>query len=400
MLDRVKTRPRSPLTSLALVAAAVASIASAGCRQEAPPAAAARPSAPLAAATASLVALALPKEPRHLGPAEIAARATPSVCAIRTGELLGTGFVVDPSGIIATNLHVLGRLDGPILVTLADKRELPAVEIVAYSEKHDLALVRIDARGLPALSLGDSDKVRPGDAVVAIGHPLGLEDTVSNGLVSAVRPLSEHLTVLQISAPIAPGSSGGPLFDEHGDVVGVASAIMRGGADLGFGLPVSYVKELLAKPEPIAPRTLGAQLARARAAEPPPPLRPTVTRLELSTLRGCAPEALRETARSIAQAIEVGAPLYNDGKIAACYHVYEGAAQDLERRLPSSCRGPRRALAHGRAVAAKLGGADGQAWAMRDAFDGVLDVVARRLATDAAGAAGAATDPATGAPAR
>jgi hypothetical protein len=371
----VKTR--LSFARLVLAAVALAAVAATGCHEESPAAAVPPAGArPAIAAHATPTAPPPPKEARRLGPAEIAARATPSVCAIRTGQLLGTGFVVDPNGLIATNLHVLGELDQPVLVTLADKRELPATEIVAYSEKHDLALVRVDARGLPALSLGDSDKVHPGDAVVAIGHPLGLEDTVSNGLVSAIRPLSEQLTVLQISAPIAPGSSGGPLFDEHGDVVGVASAIMRGGSNLGFGLPVSYVKE------PIAPQALGELLARAHASEAPPPLRPTVPRHELSVLNGCPEDSLRDTATAISQAIEVGAPLYNEGKIAACYHVYEGAARDLERRLPASCKGPRRALAKGRANASKLDDADRQAWAMRDAFDGVLDVIARKVAVD------------------
>jgi serine protease Do len=348
----------------------------AACHAEPAPVAAPPPVASSVSATPA----SAPREPKRLDPAEIAARATPSVCAIRTGALLGTGFVIDPRGIIATNLHVLGRLDQPVLVTFADKRELPVVEIVAYSERHDLALLRVDAKDLPALTLGDSDKVHAGDPLVAIGHPLGLEDTVSNGLVSAIRPLNDELTVLQISAPIAPGSSGGPLFDEHGDVVGVASAIMRGGSNLGFGLPVRYVKELLARPEPIAPLALGETFARERAAEPRPPVRTTVPHHELSTLRGCPDASLRDIASGISQAIETGAPLYNEGKIAACYHVYEGAARDLEHHLPAACAGPRRALALGRANATKLADADARAWAMRDAFDGVLDVIARKVA--------------------
>jgi hypothetical protein len=82
----------------------------------------------------------------------------------------------------------------------------------------------------------------------------------------------------------------------------------------------------------------------------------------------------------IARAVEVGAPLYNDGNFAACYHVYEGAAADAERRLGSGCWGPKRALKAGRNKAAKLSDSAAQAWAMRDAFDGLMDVIERKFA--------------------
>ena len=124
-------------------------------------------------------------------PADIAAHGLPAVVTIRTDETLGTGFVVRADGWIATNLHVI--VGGPhVKVTLRDlrgDRELDVVEVLAASPEHDLALVRVEAHGLPVVSLGDSDAMRPGDSVVAIGNPLGLEDTVSNGLVSARRTL-------------------------------------------------------------------------------------------------------------------------------------------------------------------------------------------------------------------
>ena len=103
------------------------------------------------------------------------------------------------------------------------------VEVWNGDRQRDLVILRIQAQKLPILALGDSNAIRPGDAVVAIGHPLGLEDTVSNGLVSAIRKVDADMTVLQISAPIAPGSSGGPIFNDHGEVIGVATAIMLGG---------------------------------------------------------------------------------------------------------------------------------------------------------------------------
>src|SRR6201999_60661 len=98
--------------------------------------------------------------------------------------------------------------------------------------------------------LGDSDKTRPGDSVVAIGNPLGLENTVSNGLISARRKFDEGVEVLQISAPIAPGSSGGPIFNDHGEVIGIATAILEEGQNLNFGMPVAYLAPMLKAPEP------------------------------------------------------------------------------------------------------------------------------------------------------
>ena len=134
-------------------------------------------------------------------------------------------------------------------MTLRDQRVLDVVEILAASPDYNLALVRVEARGLPTLAMGDSDAMRPGDPVVAIGNPLGLEDTVSNGLVSARRKIG-GLEVLQVSAPIAPGSSGGPLFNERGEVVGVATALLQGGQNLNFGVPIRYLTPMMKQPAP------------------------------------------------------------------------------------------------------------------------------------------------------
>ncbi len=334
-----------------------------------------------AEAPASHTAAATPDSkpaPHTLSPAEIAAAATPAIVSIRTPLGLGTGFVVRDTGWIVTNLHVIAGAERA-LVTFPNKKSFPVLEVLNSSAAHDLALLRVDAKGLPVLKLADSEKVRPGDAIVAIGHPLGLEDTVSNGLVSAVRQIGD-LTALQISAPIAPGSSGGPLLDEHGEVVGVATAILHGGQNLNLGVPAKYVQALLLNPTPV---TL-ASLAAAQAPEAKQPELPKVSRQvphhELALWKGCDQPALELVGHGISDAIDVGAPLYNDGNFAACYHVYEGAALDIERRLPRACKGPKQALATGRSNADKLNDPSAQAWAMRDAFDGLTDVLMRRLA--------------------
>jgi serine protease Do len=317
-------------------------------------------------------------EQRSLSPAQIAAASTPAIVSIRTPLGLGTGFLVRADGWVVTNLHVIEGAD-EALVTFSDKRSYPVLEVVSASAQHDLALLHIKATGLPVLRLGKSEAVRAGDTVVAIGHPLGLEDTVSNGLVSAVREVGE-LTALQISAPIAPGSSGGPLFNDQGEVIGVATAILRGGQNLNLGMPVKYVEQLMQSPAPV---TLAA--FAAAHAEPPandanlPHVKRNVPHHELSFWNGCDDDALRLVGHGIGEAIDVGAPLYNDGNFAACYHIYEGAASDLEQRLPKRCQGPRQALAQGRSNAAKLKDPSAQAWAMRDAFDGITDALVRQM---------------------
>jgi hypothetical protein len=364
----------SPLaTSLALASgpplgrslAAAAALAFAACKPAAPP-----PPPPPPA----------PIAPISLTPAQIAALATPSVVLIRSPTGLGTGFIVRKDGWIATNLHVIvGARE--LTVATPDHHEYPVTEVIGVDAARDLALLKVDAANLGVLSLGDSDAVRAGDSVVAIGHPLGLEDTVSNGLVSAVRVIDPALTVLQISAPIAPGSSGGPLFNDKGEVIGVARAYSKEGQNLNFGVPVRYLKALLAEPHPV-PLAAFAEATMHAPSGPPslPSIKREVPHHEMSLLSGCSDLDLERTAHVVAEAIEVGAPVYNHQHYAACYHIYEGAALELEKRLPAGCAGPKRAMHDGRLRASKLEEPAAQAWAMRDAFDGLMEVIVRRLA--------------------
>jgi hypothetical protein len=349
----MRARPLAALAILALVA---------GCHASAPPPSAAAPAPPAA---------------RALTPAEIAARSLPSIVTMRTGQSLGTGFVVRADGWIATNLHVV--IGGPrVKVTLRDGRELDVVEVLAASPDHDLALVRVEARGLPALALGDSDAMRPGDPVVAIGNPMGLEDTVSNGLVSARRKVDKSgFEVLQVSAPISPGSSGGPIFNEHGEVVGIATRVVTGAQNLAFGVPTRYLAAMIAEPAPMPFSQFATLIAQLKDSVKPK-TRKSMPHFALSLLDGCSQDAQKLMVKMIGDAIEAGAPLYNAGKADACYHVYDGAASDLSRRLPAACKAPIKALGDAQKRAASLPEASPQAWTMRDVFDGLLDVIARK----------------------
>jgi serine protease Do len=171
-----------------------------------------------------------------------------------TGEVhgLGTGFVVDKNGVVLTNNHVVEGAD-EIQVKLSDEREFPG-KVAGTDPQTDIAVVRIDAKDLRALPLGDSDAINVGDWVVAIGNPFGLSHTVSAGIVSAKGrtqrdvPLdpSGYYDFMQTDASINPGNSGGPLLNLRGAVVGINTAIRGGGAQgIGFAIPINMVKQLL-----------------------------------------------------------------------------------------------------------------------------------------------------------
>jgi serine protease Do len=311
-----------------------------------------------------------------LTPAEIAERTLPSVVSIHGQNSLGSGFVVKAEGWIATNFHVLAASGTEIKVVLRDGTSTKVKAVIAADPDHDLALLAIDKRGLPELMLADTDGVKAGDPVVAIGHPMGLEDTVSDGLVSAVRKIEPGLTLLQISAPIAPGSSGGPLIDNRGRVIGIATAVSREGQNLAFGVPADYLKELMKHPEPLA--WADFVVARSAAMEKLRPKR-NVPQLDLITVAGCGDGDLRLLLEMMGRAVDVGAPLFNKGDPGACYHVYEGASLDIDRKLSVSCKGARLQLAAGRRKAASLSDPAEQAWALRDTFDSLQDVIKRKI---------------------
>ena len=164
-----------------------------------------------------------------------------------TRRSLGSGFVINPDGLVVTNNHVVERAQ-QIQVHLADGREFDAI-VVGRDPATDLALLRLqDAKDLPTVTLGDSDQLEIGDWVVAIGDPFGLDMSVTHGLISARERqigIGIYDDFIQTNALINPGNSGGPLFDMHGDVVGVTTAIDSRGMGIGYAVPINFVKDLL-----------------------------------------------------------------------------------------------------------------------------------------------------------
>ncbi len=173
----------------------------------------------------------------------------------RVENSLGSGVIIDPKGFIITNAHVVRGAD-EILVALADRREFPA-RVVFADARLDLALLKVDPgdRPLPALAIGDSDRAEVGDLVLAIGNPLGVGQTVTQGIVSATARtglgISDTQFFLQTDAAINQGNSGGALVNLRGELIGVNTAILTAGRDggnigLGFAVPSNMVKVFLA----------------------------------------------------------------------------------------------------------------------------------------------------------
>jgi regulator of sirC expression with transglutaminase-like and TPR domain len=161
---------------------------------------------------------------------------------------LGTGFVVG-EGLVATNLHVIGEAR-PITVETADGKRFEATGVHAFDRGLDLAVVRIDAK-LPVLALGNTERLKDGSAVVAIGNPQGLKHSVVAGVVSSQRDVDGR-KMLQVAIPVERGNSGGPLVDMEGRVVGIMTAKSLVTPNLGFAVNVDGLKKLLDKPNPVA----------------------------------------------------------------------------------------------------------------------------------------------------
>jgi serine protease Do len=163
---------------------------------------------------------------------------------------LGTGFVVDAAGLIATNLHVIGEAR-PIQVQLADGSRHPVTQIHASDRDGDLAVVRIAATGLQPLSLAEPASLADGQEVVTIGNPLGFERSVVTGRVSGQRQI-DGIDMIQLSMPVEPGNSGGPVLDAQGRVHGVISLKSLVTPNLGFAVGVERLQRLIERPNPVA----------------------------------------------------------------------------------------------------------------------------------------------------
>ena len=168
----------------------------------------------------------------------------PAIIQIATQTSTGTGFYVKEFDLIVTNEHVVGK---NAEVTVAGRLFERRLARVWYTDKkHDLAFLQPPADiVMPEVRLGDYEEMQDGEVVVAIGHPFGLNYTATQGVISKVDRIRDGVKYIQIDAAINPGNSGGPLVNKKGEIIGINSFIIRGGDNLGFALPVSYLQEAL-----------------------------------------------------------------------------------------------------------------------------------------------------------
>jgi serine protease Do len=182
---------------------------------------------------------------------EIIERFQETVVQIATKTGKGTGFYLRDYDLIVTNYHVVK--DNQKVIVKGGTFDKRLAEVAFSDEKFDLAFLipPVNMKDLPELKLGHYESLKDGDTVVAIGHPYGLNYTATQGVISRVNRIQQGLKFIQIDAAINPGNSGGPLVDTGGAVVGVNTFIIKGGDNLGFALPVNYLKEALDQYQPI-----------------------------------------------------------------------------------------------------------------------------------------------------
>ncbi len=161
----------------------------------------------------------------------------------------GSGFIISADGVILTNSHVIDGAD-KVTVTLTDGRTLPG-EVIGTDPITDMAVVKIAAQNLPTVVLGNSEQLQIGEWAIAIGNPLGLDNTVTTGIISATGRNSSQIGVgdkrvdfIQTDAAINPGNSGGPLLNARGEVIGINTAIIRNAQGLGFAIPVNTARDI------------------------------------------------------------------------------------------------------------------------------------------------------------
>lgn len=220
----------------------------------------------------------------------LAREASPSVALVSgttsdNRAIVGSAFVVDPTGVLVTNLHVIRGVT-KLSIKLPNGDSYDRVSVKAYDEAKDIAVIKVPAFNLKALPLGNSDLVEQGSTVVLIGSPIGLEGTVSTGVISAIRQL-DGFRVFQTDAAANPGNSGGPMINERGEVVGVLTFGIKASQNLNFAVPVNYARGLMSIDDGLSLAQLNDRLGPSAATvvaetspprvDPPPPALPAST---------------------------------------------------------------------------------------------------------------------------
>jgi hypothetical protein len=256
---------------------------------------------------------------------------------------------------------------------LADGRQGPVEEVAALDPNRDLVLLRVAVHDAPPIELGLERFVEPGVRLFSPGDVLEQEETpFIERTVSTLRAVNDRLTLYVLSGVLPEEVSGGPLVDANGRLLGLASRARGQHGPVGVGVPRRYLTKMLQSGERLPPHLLQRLASRT-------PVTRRIPEHPLSLLAGCAPDGLQEIVATLIEVIEEGAPRYNAGDIEGCYLRYAEVAQRLIA-AHEDCPGAQQALSDGLARAATSVSVDAQAWALRDAFDGLLTVAQRWLA--------------------
>jgi hypothetical protein len=165
-----------------------------------------------------------------------------------TAIAMGSGFVIADNGVIASSLHVVDHAHSILVKPLDTNATWAVSHVVNYDSKADVVLLKTSLNR-QAVLLAGKEETGVGDRVFVIGNPAGLEGTISDGIVSSLRKLQDGINLIQITAPISPGSSGGPVLNTNNKVIGIAAATVLGGQNLNFAVPIAFAAGLLARPD-------------------------------------------------------------------------------------------------------------------------------------------------------
>jgi S1-C subfamily serine protease len=309
--------------------------------------------------------------PDRTPPRDAIVRAAPSLVVLEVEGRTASGFVATAEGHLVTSLHAVAGARS-IRAVMADGVRSEVVQVVALDERRDLAVLRLPLPEIvPALPLASRPLPAEGDSVYVLRAVAGPAPEVRSLEVRAVQVPGDWLTVLELSRTIPEESSGGPVLDSRGVVVGVATAALANGRSLGLVIPARYVVPMLRGMGTAPLSALEAPRRRAGRVR-------QVPQHPLSVLEGTTSDAVESIASTLSHAINAGAPAYNRGDVEGCYRLYARTAEQLidER---GDCPGAQRALRDGLLRCVELSDADERAWALRDTFDGLLDLIQRWL---------------------
>jgi hypothetical protein len=156
---------------------------------------------------------------------------------------IGSGFYISDDGAVATNYHVIESAASAIIKEIGGTNKFSVDSVVNLNAGYDIAILKIN-KSTVSVKIGDENKLEVGESIVAIGNPEGLEGTVSEGIISGFRKITDDFRIMQITAPVSPGSSGGPVFNNSGEVIGIAAASFTSGQNLNFAIPIASMSKM------------------------------------------------------------------------------------------------------------------------------------------------------------